>query len=593
MEVREHRNDLLRRIPVLRTIFIVVLAVVGSTYWFVQVVQGNYYLKLAENNRLRKLPVTAPRGLIFDRHGSLLVDNVPSYNLLLDRSRAADLAASIEFAAGILGRDPAELEASAARFERVSRFAPIVVAENLSLSQVSRLSASSLEHPEFEIEVGHLRLYRHGSQTAHLLGHVGEANEDDLRREDAPYQAGDQVGKKGVELAFDRDLRGVNGERVVVVDSHGRSREEFGSRPAQAGQDVRLTLDLALQQQAARYFDDRVGAAIALDPRTGAVRLLYSSPSYNPNIFASRLEAEEWEALLEAPHHPLQNRVLQSTYSPGSIFKIVVSVAGLSEGLVTERDRVYCGGATRIYNRRFRCWKRAGHGSVDLREAIKESCDIYFYQLGQKLGISRMAHFARLFGLGRPTGIDVRGERAGLVPDPEWSLQARGTTWYPGETISVAIGQGPLLVTPVQVASVMALVANGGYRVEPFVRYANRAAPELVALDPVALDTVREALWAVVNERATGAAAWIPDFEIAGKTGTVQVIEQKTWVESEDLPYEKRDHAWFASFGPYEAPELVVVAFIEHGGTGSSQAAPMAKQVYERFRDLRRDNEPS
>ena len=236
---------------------------------------------------------------------------------------------------------------------------------------------------------------------------------------------------------------------------------------------------------------------------------------------------------------------------------------------------------------------RARRGSVNLREAIKESCDVYFYQLGQKLGIARLAHFARLFGLGRPTGIDVRGENAGLVPDTEWSLRARGTSWYPGETISVAIGQGPLLVTPIQLASVMALVANGGYRVEPFVRFANRALPELVPIDPSALGTVREALWAVVNEKGTGAAAWMPGFEIAGKTGTVQVIEQKTWVKSKDLPFEKRDHAWFASFGPFDEPELVVVVFVEHGGTGSTQAAPLARLVYERFQDLRRNSKPS
>ncbi len=594
MEVRERREEILQRIPRLRLAFFIVLAVIASSYWFVQVVQGSYYRELADNNRLSKVPIRAPRGLIFDRNERLLVDNVPSYDLLLDRSSSTDLEASVEFAADILGRSVEELEQTLGRYGGSSLFTPILIAENLSLSQVARFSAERLEHPEFGIEVGHLRVYRNGPLTAHLLGYLGEVSKEDLEASDTDYALGDLAGRRGVERAFESRLRGTDGERVVVVDSRGRPRDDYRSTAARAGSTLKLTLDLELQQEAARYFEDRVGAAVALDPRNGDILVMVSAPSYNPNRFARRLDRGEWRALLEAPHNPLQNRALQNTHSPGSLFKIVVATAGLSERAVSSSDAVYCGGSTRIYNRRFRCWKRAGHGWMRLREAIKESCDVYFYHLGQKLGISRIAHYARLFGLGSPTGVEIAGEKRGLVPDPEWSLRVRGSSWYPGETISVAIGQGPLLTTPLQIASMMAIVANGGLRVTPRLdRDQAIAAPESLDLDREALEFVREALWAVVNEKGTGANARVASTQVAGKTGTVQVVEQKSWIDSKDLDFEHRDHAWFASFASVDRPELVVVVFVEHGGKGSQAAAPLARILYERHFADRGPHQPS
>jgi len=321
---------------------------------------------------------------------------------------------------------------------------------------------------------------------------------------------------------------------------------------------------------------------VALDPRTGGVLTMASSPSYDPNIFTRRLAREEWEGILKAPHDPLQNRTLQNTYSPGSVFKIVIAMAGLGEREITPEDTVVCGGATRIYNHQFRCWKRQGHGRVNLRQAIRDSCDVYFYHLGQRLGIDRIARYARMFGLGSLTGIEIGGEKAGLVPDETWSLASRGTPWYPGETISVAIGQGPLLVTPVQIASMMAIVANGGMRVKPHL-VAGEVERLPTGLDPEDLVIVREALSAVVNDNGTGSASRMPDLEVAGKTATVQVVEQVTWLDSDELPYERRDHAWFASFAPLDDPQLVVVVFVEHGGHGSQAAAPLAKLVYETY----------
>jgi len=387
----------------------------------------------------------------------------------------------------------------------------------------------------------------------------------------------------------------VDGERIVIVDSRGRPKEDYRYEPSEPGQNLDLALDLDLQQEAARYFEGKAGAAVALDPQTGEIRVLLSAPAYNPNLFSRRLGQDAWRELIEAPEHPLQDRALQSTYSPGSVFKIVMAVAGLTDGLITTESKVYCPGATRIYNRQFRCWKRGGHGWMKLRKAIKESCDVYFYHLGKDLGITRIAHYARLFGFGRPTGIEIEGEKAGLVPDPQWSLEFRGTPWYPGETISVAIGQGPVLITPLQMSTMMAAVANGGYRAIPRVaKLGTRPPLEPIGVDPGVLATVRDALMAVVMEKGTGARAHVPGLEVAGKTGTVQVIRQATRIRSEDLPYEQRDHAWFASFATAGDKQLVVVVFVEHGGKGSLAAAPLAKKLYEiYFRDILDSRQPA
>jgi penicillin-binding protein 2 len=467
------------------------------------------------------------------------------------------------------------------------------MAENLSLGQVARFGVHNLEHPEFEVEVAPLRLYRHAEQTAHVLGYLGEVTPRELAARPGVYAAGDLVGKKGIEQRYDPGLRGRDGEQVAVVDSRGRLLEEYRGELAAAGRSLTLTLDLELQQTAERYMRDKVGAVVALDPRDGEILAMASSPAFNPNLFARRLQPEEWQALLAAPHQPLQNRAVQNTYSPGSLFKIVISLAGLTEKVIDPHDTVYCGGAATFYNHRFRCWRRGGHGSVDYIAALKNSCNVYFYTVGQRLGIERIARYARLLGLGEATGLDLHGEKAGLVPDPRWSEKVRRTPWYPGETISVAIGQGPLLVTPLQVASLMAVVANGGFRVQPhLVRGAVPPERRRLPLDPAALAVVRRGLQAVV-EAGTGGNARVPGLTIAGKTGTVQVVGQKTWTRSEELPPEHRDQAWFASFAPVEAPRLVVVVFIEHGGAGSRAAAPLAKLLYETyFRSDLRDHQP-
>ena len=594
-QVREHKEDLLQRLPRLQLVLFGLLLLIAARFWFVQVVSGDYYLELAENNRVRELPLKAPRGLVYERQGRLVAENVASYNLLLDPSRSQDLERALAFAERCLDQPASELAQALDEGGGAGSFRPILVAEALSLSEVAAIEAAALEFPEFAIEVGHLRLYRNGPITAHTLGYLGEVNERDLATEANSLKPGDLIGRKGVELAFDDRLRGVDGQRAVIVDSRGRFKEEYGRDPAKSGQSLNLGLDLDLQQEAARYFEGKAGAVVALDPATGEIRAMVSAPSYNPNIFSRRLDRDAWRNLIEAPEDPLQNRAIQNTYSPGSVFKIVMAAAGLSEDVVGPEETVWCGGSTRIYNRRWRCWKQAGHGHVSLHRAIKESCDVYFYHLGQELGIERIAKYSRLLGLGSPTGIDLLGEREGLVPDPDWSERRRGTPWYPGETISVAIGQGPVLVTPLQIASLMAAVANSGYKVKPHVTENPAVEREQLKVEPWVFERIGAALWSVVNDqRGTGSAARVEGIEVAGKTGTVQVIQQKTWIKNEDLPYEQRDHAWFASYATAGDKQLVVVILVEHGGHGSTAAAPLAKRLYEiYFRDYLDDGQSS
>ncbi len=591
MNVREHLDDLLGRVRLLLAFFYLLLIVVAGGFWFVQVAQGNYYRELAENNRLRKGPIQAPRGLISDRNGRLLVENIPSYDLLIDRSRSADTATSLHFAATILDQPIEELVATLERSRDQPTFKPVLLASDLTLAEVARVQVENFEHPEFEIAVRHLRLYRHGSQTSHALGYLGEVSEKELAEQPRRYSAGDLVGRKGIERSYDDLLRGTDGERVVVVDSRGKPLDERDQRPAKPGASLTVSIDLDLQQTAQRLIGDRVGVVLALEPKSGQILALVSSPSYNPNLFARRMDSKQWRDLIEDPFHPLQNRAVQSGYSPGSIFKIVLAIAGLTEKVIDESDTVFCGGAVKLYNRRFRCWEPRGHGWVNLREALKHSCDVYFYQLGQKLGIDRMADYARRFGLGRTTGIDLGDEKSGLVPDTNWSRRVRKQPWYPGETISVAIGQGPLVTTPLQIAAMVAGVANGGWLPTPHLvqppaeaSSAQATGPQAIGVDPYAIEVVREALKAVVNETGgTGQRARLPQVTVAGKTGTVQVVTQKTWTKNRDLPFELRDHAWFVSFAPADDPELVVVVFLEHGGAGSKAAAPVAKGLYEHY----------
>ncbi len=592
MRIQQHRNALVARIGRINGVTQVILLCIGIAYWYVQIAEGANYRTMADNNRLRKLSTQASRGLILDRFQRPLVENVPSYSLFIDRSRSAG-DEGLRFAARVLSTPIEELEELLASHRRTPKFQPIRLGSQLSLTQVARISALNLEYPELEISVEHLRLYRHAGQTAHLLGYLGEISEQELDAWGGTYRRGDQVGKKGIEALYESTLRGQRGEQIVVVESRGQVVEELEQVQARPGNDLTLTIDLELQQTAAQQLEGRVGSIVALDPRNGDILAMASSPAFDSNLFARRLRHEEWQQLVSDPNHPLQNRSIQNTYPPGSIFKIVMALAGLDTGKITAQEpRVFCPGYSTIYKNRYRCWRAGGHGWVNLETSLRYSCNVFYHALGQELDIDQIAHYARMFGLGQKTGVDLDGEKAGLVPGSQWSLKARGTPWYAGETISVATGQGPILVTPLQIAVMMAATANQGYLVSPHLTLgehrleAGPTPPQRLPLQAEHLKLVREALWSTVNHpEGTGRAVRIEGLDVAGKTGTAQVVAQAVRTGNDQLAPEHRDHAWFASYAPAEDPRLVVVVFVEHGGGGSSAAAPLAKAMYEKFFD--------
>ncbi len=596
LKIREDRRALVRRIEASRIIVGSVFAFLATAYWYVQIARGEHYYALSENNRIRSVRVMAPRGYVLDRHGAILVDNQPGYTLYLYRREARDIEASVDFAAGVLKLPRDQVRARVERGLRDPEFLPITIAENLGIEDVAAIEARAPEHPEFVITVAQRRLYTLGTEAAHALGYLSEATAEQVRVGENEYRLGDWMGQKGVEGSYEKLLAGVDGQRRVVVDSHGREIAEEERIEARPGQNVFLTLDLGLQRIAESYFQDKVGSAIAMDPRTGEILVLVSSPSYDPNWFTRRVSAGEWAGLLKDPHTPLQNRAIQNAFSPGSVFKPFLAYGALAKGLVDPEQRVFCPGYATFYGRTFHCHKKEGHGWVNLRDAIKVSCDVYFYTLGRRLGIDRISEISRDFGFGGATGIDLPFEKAGLVPSEEWAREKRHARWYPSETISVAIGQGPVLVTPLQIGRALSGLVMGGRLPTPHLFLASQdpknGAPlryqvetrEGLPLEPAKAAIVKDGMWAVVNEPGgTAFSSRVPGLDIGGKTGTAQVIGREAVIRAGAERKKLEDHAWFTGFATVEDPRLVVVVFVENGGHGGAAAAPLAHQIFEKF----------
>ena len=594
LRIREDRQALVRRVEISRVAVGAALSALAVSYWFVQIVRGDYYFSLSENNRIRAVKITAPRGYVLDRNGATLVENEPAYTLHLYRREARDLEASIDFAVELLGLSREEVASRVERGRRAPEFVPIPIAENLGIEEVAAVEARSIEHPEFAITVSQRRLYKHGGSAAHALGYLAEATPEQIKAAAGGYQVGDWIGQKGIESAYQRLLAGANGERRVIVDSHGREVSEANRLEATPGQNLFLTLDLKLQDVAEEYFRDRVGTVVAMDPRTGEILALVSSPSYDPNWFTRRVTSAEWTGLLENPDRPLQNRTIQNMYSPGSVFKVFLAYGALALNLVDPEAKIFCPGHATFYGREFHCHKKGGHGWVNLRDAIKMSCDVYFYNLGRRLEIDRISEIATSFGFGQPTGIDLSFEKSGLVPSEDWAKNRRGARWYPSETISVAIGQGPLLVTSMQVARALSGIAEDGRLPTPHLFYSSQDPRtgeqlrykaefrEAMHLPKEKLDIVKNGMWAVVNEPGgTAYGSRANGVEMGGKTGTVQVVGRESTIRAGADRARLQDHAWFAGFGPVDDPQMVVVVFVEHGGHGNLAAAPLAKALFE------------
>jgi len=580
MELREDLRPFRRRTVVL---FVFVFAALGLLHLRLadlQVVDGVEWRNLAENNRLRRLPLPGPRGWIYDRRGQVLAENIPTWEVLLFPNEADEVEATGVFLARISVSDISIFHQRLAE-RRIGRMAPLVVGENLSWEQVAAVRSHQSDYPELAVVSRFRRHYPYGELTAHVVGHLRPVSKSEVAA-DPRLEPDAIIGATGIEAAENAFIAGSSGERWVMASAVGRQLGVVSESEATPGHDLGLTLDIELQRVAAEAFGDQAGAVVALDPRSGAVRVLHSAPSFHPGVFGGRLSRSDWEGLLENPAHPLQNRCLQGMYPPGSTIKPFLALAGLEEGLIDPGETVFCNGSVVLHRHRFRCWRRGGHGFVNLEQALTESCDVYFYLLGQRLGIEKMASWLYRFGFGERTGLDPAFEAKGLIGTPEWSRQVRGTPWYPGEAVSVSIGQGPVLATVVQLARAYAMLANGGRPVRPYLVSPPRVSRPDPVVDPDHLALVDAALEGVVHG-PRGTARSLDPIPMAGKTGTAQVVRLQEGVDSKDLAPQLRHHAWFAAWAPLYRPELVVAVIVEHGGDGGSTAGPIAGKVVEAF----------
>ena len=545
--------------------------------WYLQVLEGARLQELSDKNRIRVRPAAAPRGVLFDRNGLPLVDNRPAFTLSLI-PREIDNREKVLGRLSVLLKIPySELDDALGRVSSDSLM-PVRVRRGLTLEEVARVEEWKLELPGVIVEVEPQRLYPTSRFAAHLLGYVREANDDQLKQ--GRYRRGDMVGQSGLERLLDQYLRGSDGGERIEVDAMGRPIRVIQHTEPNPGAQVVTTVDRRIQEAAERAMEGHAGAVVVMDPRDGDVLAMVSTPAFALDQFTGTIGRDAWVQLVRDPSHPMLNRTVQSQYAPGSVFKIVVAAAGLQETTLTPVDRVYCNGEFHLGNWTFNDWKEGGHGTVDLHRAIVQSCNPYFYQAGLKIGIDTIARYARAFGLGAPTGIDLPGEKLGLIPGPH-----RGKRWsYAGDTVNLSIGQGAILVTPMQVARMMSAVANGGVLFKPrLVQRVERADGQLLysdpglvnghlALSPMVWAFLKQSLLDVVNE-GTGTEARIPGIDIAGKTGTAQMT-------ANSRAQRGQDHAWFASFAPVHDPQYVVVVLVERGGKGGHIAAPIARQIY-------------
>jgi len=564
------------------------------SFWFLQIIQHAQYREMAENNHQRTLALRAPRGVLFDRHGRVLVENRDSLNVSIVREHTKDLDRTINLLAEVAGLDVEEVREIVERHRGEPAYRPIVVLEDASLAQVAALAARRLdfELPDVVVEEVPMRRYPTDALAAHLFGYVGEASDAQIGD---GVQTGAIVGQSGVERVYNKLLMGEDGARRVVVNSMGREIRTLEEVPPVAGRRVQLTIDYDLQKAAEDGFKHAGfnGSAVILDPRDGEVLSLVSLPAYDPNDFASGIDNATWAALNTDALRPLQNRAIQGRYSPGSTFKIVVATAALEEGLVTPDFRVNCGGGASFFGRYFLCHLRGGHGLVDMRHALEKSCNVYFYTLGNMLGVDKIHKWAENLGLAGRTGIDLPNEQESIVPSTKWKLERTGERWYPGETISVSIGQGQVTVTPASLAVMIATVANGGTRVTPHViravdegagwkQVVPPAVAERVAFRPETLAALHDGLWMVVNASGTGTRARIAGRDVAGKTGTAQVISNQGRQAARSSGRDLRDHGWFVFFAPKDNPQIAGVIFGEHNEHGFL-GAPIAKHVIETY----------
>lgn len=552
-----------------------------SGFWRLQIESPEVYSQQAERNRIKSLPILAPRGQILDRDGRIIVDNHSSFSVILSRDTMKEEHLG-PIAAG-LGLDYNELVARVKRFRKRPNYEAIVIKEELTPGEIAFVEShrDASTFPELELIHAHKRLYPQDGLAAHMIGYVGEVSDAELNSaEFIDYEPGDVIGKQGLERQYNRSLMGVDGQRQVVVDKLGNVRQVIGDKPAVPGRDLHLTVDLDLQAVAELTLEGRRGAIVALDPRSGEVLAMVSHPAYDPNRFAGRIRSKDWKEIIENPDKPLLNRAIQSRLAPGSTFKPIMALAGLETGHLTDDFKVHCSGGASFYGRYFKCHARGGHGSVDLNKAIAQSCDVFFYTLGNRMGIDTIAQYSEMAGLGKKTGIDLPHEAEGLVPSTKWKMRTFRQKWYAGETISVSIGQGALEVSPLQLAHAIGGIATGGVWQQPHL-VKEEGGKESARKADLKLDNVVkviQGMWTVVNGAGTAGRARLPGIELCGKTGTAQLASNEV-LKGTAIGRTMGDNAWFVGFAPRENPEIVVVALIEAGLHGNLAALPVRDVV--------------
>ncbi len=586
---RDDTRFALGRIAVFQYLTVVVFLFLIGGFWVLQIRDEKVNIELAERNRIKTVPLLAPRGKILDRDGRVIVDNHSSFELWIRRE---DLKPEhIPAIASGLNMTPEEVRAPLAQAESRKRpkYFPVMIKSELTPSELAFVESHKDKDtfPEMELYSSQSRLYPRDGLAAHVIGYVGEVSDQELNTtEFAKYSQGDKVGKEGLERQYNDLLMGVNGQSRVVVDSMGRTppgNKDFDIIDFTPGQNLQLTLDLDLQAVAELAMEDRRGAVVALDPRTGEVLAMVSRPAFDPNLFTRRISKSDWKELNDNPDHPLMNRAIQAQFAPGSTFKPIVTIAGLETGMLEPSKTVLCPGGATFYGHYFKCDEV--HGTVDLHRALVHSCDTYFFTVGNHMGIDRIAEYAELAGIGKKTGIDLPNEKEGLMPSPHWKLRAQREKWYAGETISVAIGQGAVTVTPIQLASVLGGLVSGGIWYKPHLaKNAHVDPPRHADFRPENVATIVSGMCGVVNEGGTGAGAAIPGLEICGKTGTAQRISNDLAKSNKALALAMRDNGWFVGFAPRENPEIVVVALWEGGGKGAF-SAPIVRDVIKAYFD--------
>ncbi|WP_147819805.1 penicillin-binding protein 2 [Salidesulfovibrio onnuriiensis] len=570
----------------LQILILTLFCVFALRLWYLQIHRGEEYAAKARENQLRQEAIFAPRGLIRDRNGELLAVNEPAYALGLVREDCKDIDATLEQVGRWTGIPVKDLKAVYQKGRRrVKPFEPLILAPDLTFEQMAIIEANQLHWPGLEIRIRPRRQYKYGVMMAHLLGYVAEANESEMSKDPA-LALGDEVGKQGLEFMLEQQLRGAKGLRQFEVDVNGRKLDERVLKKPKAGHEVDLSIDLGLQQLVTDWLEGEAGAVVVMDADTGQLHALVSSPSFDSNAFSSGLSTEQWNTLRDDPMHPLQNRAIQSVYPPGSVFKLAIAGAGLSNKMVDIHETVFCSGSLKLGRHVFRCWRRGGHGKVNFERALVESCDVYFYKLGKKLTVDRMSEFATACGYGVKTGIQLPHEKAGNIPTREWKRRRFGERWQGGDDLNMAIGQGYTLVSPLQVARFVAAMINGGKLLKPQLLKDDKVAVlSQVPLSDGERALIKKAMRNTVDgPRGTARRLRTKGVDVGGKTGTAQVVrltDELKKLKDEEIPYKYRDHAWMCSYAEKDGRRFAIAALVEHGLHGASGAGPVVKAVIE------------